>query len=42
MDNVWYTTHKLHSYVSLQDCKRKLQSKFQEQHLAYCVTSGNI
>lgn len=37
MDNVGHATHKLHSYVSLrnQDCKRKLQSKFQEQHVAY-------
>lgn len=44
MANIWYTTRKLHSYISLrnQDCKRKLQSKFQEQHLAYCVTSGDI
>lgn len=37
MDNVGHTTQMLHSYVSLrnQDCKRKLQSKFQEQHVAY-------
>lgn len=29
-DNVRYTTHKVHSYVSLrnQDCKHKLQNKF--------------
>lgn len=37
MDNVGHTTQMLHSYVSLrnQDCTRKLQSKFQEQHVAY-------
>lgn len=37
MDNVGYTTPKLHSYVSSQnqDCERKLQKLFQEQHVVY-------